>query len=38
MDAHSVMAMQEALRDRGIGALPKAEVPTLRPFDAKDMF
>ncbi len=38
MDAHSVMAMQEALRDRGIGALPKAEVPAIRPFDAKDMF
>jgi hypothetical protein len=38
MDAHSVMAMQEAIRDRGIGALPKIEVPAVRPFDAKDMF
>jgi hypothetical protein len=38
MDARSVMAMQEAVRDRGISALPKAEVPAIRPFDAKDMF
>lgn len=38
VDARSVMALQEAVRDRGIGGLPKAEVPAIRPFDAKDMF
>jgi hypothetical protein len=38
VDARSVMVLQEAVRDRGMGALPKAEVPIIRPFDAKDMF
>jgi hypothetical protein len=38
MDAHTVMAMREAVRDRGISALPKTELPAIRPFDAKDMF
>lgn len=38
VDAHSVLAMQEAIRDRGLSALPRSEIPTVRAFDAKDMF
>jgi hypothetical protein len=38
VDSRSVMAMQEAVRDGGLGALPKTDVPAVRPFDAKDMF
>jgi hypothetical protein len=38
VDSRSVMAMREAVRDGGIGALPKTDVPAVRPFDAKDMF
>jgi hypothetical protein len=38
VDAHSVLAMQEAIRDRGLSALPRAEIPTVRAFDAKDIF
>jgi hypothetical protein len=38
VDAHSVLAMQEAIRDRGLSGLPRAEIPTVRAFDAEDMF
>ena len=38
VDAHSVLAMQEAIRDRGLSGLPRAEIPTVRAFDAEDIF
>jgi hypothetical protein len=38
VSAQSVLVLQKTVRDHGIDALPRTEVPAMRGFDAKDLF